>query len=168
MWKEILLVMISVSVAACASNPPPVPIEGDRGSLVLLAGEWAGSYVGHESGRSGSIIFSLQAHADSAYGDVLMIPRPSLLDPHRTDNEALGATRQPHAAEPIGIRFVRAEANSVSGQLADYRDPECGCRLKTTFRGDLIGDRIEGTFHTQHLEGGERHTGTWHVRRRQP
>lgn len=167
MSKNNIVVLISLAlVAACASAPHPVPIEGSHESLASLAGEWTGSYAGHESGRSGSIIFVLEADAESASGDVLMIPRHLY---RRSEKGEIGdADPRVNWPEPIGIRFVHADARGLFGQLDAYRDPECGCRLETTFVGSLTGDRIEGTFETRHVDGGERHSGTWHVERSGP
>lgn len=163
--NTIILIAIVGAIAACATNPQPVPLEGNRASLAALAGEWAGSYVGRESGRSGSIIFVLEADGGAAAGDVLMIPRRLY---QRSDTGEAPAVREVTWPEAIGIRFVHVESEGLYGLLDEYRDPECGCRLETSFRGSLTGDRIEGTFLTRHLDGGEQHSGTWHVERSEP
>ncbi len=163
MWKQLWTLPVLAGLVACASNPPPMPVGGETRGLAALAGEWAGSYVGHESGRSGSILFRLKADADTAYGDVLMVPR-RLRNPVA---ERGGGEQPPDRPTPIGIRFVLAMADSVYGQLDEYRDPEDGCRLLTVFRGHLVEDEIDGVFRTRH-EGGKRHSGTWHVERKAP
>jgi len=163
--KKIMLfsAVLPFAFAACASNPPPVTVEGDHAALASLAGHWTGSYTGYDSGRSGSIIFVLEADGEAASGDVLMIPR-QLNRRLEGEERAEGASRSLWP-QPIGIRFVHAETQELYGELDEYRDPACGCRLQTTFRGTLVGDRIEGTFHTRHLEGGVESSGTWHVER---
>jgi hypothetical protein len=150
-------------MSGCGYSPPAVPVSGDATGVASLAGEWSGSYVGRESGRSGSIFFRLSADADTAHGDVLMAPTG--LEHPKSETERW--TRpEPSVAPPlIAIRFVRAEDGIVHGQLDEYRDPTCGCRLKTTFTGRIRGDEIEGTFTTLHLGSGERHGGRWEVRR---
>jgi hypothetical protein len=163
MKNSAVLTIIAVVMAACASNPLPVPLEGNRESLASLAGEWAGSYVGYDSGRSGSIIFVLGADGETATGDVLMIPRR--MYQLQDNEEASDSAREADWPQPISIRFVHAEAQGIFGQLDEYQDPDCGCRLQTSFRGQLTGNRIEGTFLTRHVESGERQSGTWHVER---
>jgi len=139
-------------LAACAWNPPPVPLVGVETDVVKLAGEWYGNYWSAESGRSGSILFRLTAGADTAVGDVLMVPRDQ--------PEAAG---MPPAAATIPIRFVGIEGSRVRGVLAQYRDPVCGCRLETVFSGQLRADTISGTYESRHLEGGSIQTGEWQV-----
>lgn len=165
MWKSLVSLVGVLIVGACATNPPPFPVEGDSRSLTQLEGEWAGSYAGLESGRSGSIVFRLEAHTDTAFGDVLMIPRNS--DRVRDGSNVDGRHPSIDAPQPIAIRFVQVQADSVRGQLDDYRDPDCGCQLRTVFRGQVAADRIQGTFETWHLESGQRQSGTWHVQRQE-
>ncbi|MEN8143864.1 MAG: hypothetical protein ABFS14_02840 [Gemmatimonadota bacterium] len=165
MRKRLCGVAVFAVLSACASNPQPVPVEGDRGSLANLTGEWSGTYAGAESGRSGSIVFRLEADADTAYGDVLMVPRASRPVP-REGQPAAGPPED--LPEVIAIRFVEARADSVRGELDDYRDPDCGCQLRTVFEGQVSANRMEGTFRTWHLEGGEIHSGTWKVERTGP
>ena len=47
-----------------------------RWSSILLAavGEWVGEYSSAETGRVGSIVFTLAAGRDTAAGDVMMVP----------------------------------------------------------------------------------------------
>lgn len=162
-----ILAAVVFGTAGCQGVQPPVPVAGD---LLLLAGQWDGEYGGRESGRHGSIIFTLAAGADTAYGDVLMIPREWELPP----GGKAGAPDAPgrpvgQAPEAIKIAFVRAANRTVAGQLAGYRDPECGCRLVTSFSGRLVGpDRFEGTFVSVHLEMGTETTGWWRAVRRTP
>src|SRR5256886_5468755 len=52
-----------------------VPVGGTAGDMAALAGQWEGSYSSASTGRSGSISFTLSAGNDSAFGDVIMIPR---------------------------------------------------------------------------------------------
>src|SRR6266496_4333197 len=82
-------------LAACAASQLPVPVIGPAGDVAALAGEWAGDYSSAESGRSGSISFTLRAAGDSAFGDVVMVPaawgRP--LVPWRQENAESPAAR---------------------------------------------------------------------------
>lgn len=153
-----------VAAAACAANPSPVPIAGTARDLDALAGAWEGEYVSGETGRSGNITFTLRAGADSAFGDVVMIPRP--VPPIPADGRVPpgGVIDAPHV---LSIAFVRAGTGVVSGRLTPYQSPDCGCTLTTVFRGTVSGDRIEGTFtmiHSDHM--APQQTGTWWVARR--
>src|SRR5258705_1052040 len=93
--------------AACGTNQPSVPLVGRSADVAALAGEWAGEYSSVESGRSGSITFTLRAASDSAFGDVVMIPvgwgRP--LAPCRGESTPQGAGRT--MTEVLPIHLVR-------------------------------------------------------------
>jgi len=151
--------------AACAANQPPVPLVGRSADVAVLAGEWVGEYSSTESGRSGSISFTLRAATDSAFGDVIMIPagwgRP--LAPFR--GEVAGGQAQRPTSEVLSINFVRVEPGRVNGTLAPYADPQTGARLLTTFVGELSGNTITGTYTTR-LTSGETQTGRWTVQRK--
>lgn len=151
------------AAATCAYNPPPVPVSGDRETLGYLAGEWAGSYTGVESGRTGSLFFRLAARSDTAYGDVLIDRFHPMHGPDELE-EPPGMRSPPL----LTIRFVRASGDTVYGTLDAYEDPDCGCRVQTTFTGRIVRDRLEGRFTTTHLATGERHGGSWSARRTGP
>ena len=146
--------------AGCASAPPPVPILGARPDVAALAGTWAGDYWSPATGRSGSITFDLAAGADTAFGDVLMMP--SRL-PHATASHDGPRAGQPEA---LRIAFVRAARDSVFGYLDFYLDPECGCVLMTKFAGRLEGDEIRGRYLTRNTQTSEITSGEWNVRRK--
>jgi hypothetical protein len=144
---------------ACVAPPsPPVPIRGD---VAMLEGHWSGEYSSNESGRSGSIVFKLEAGSDTAQGDVLMIPSvqyPNYATQYQPEVEPA------RAPTPLRIQLVRVFGHQVAGQLTPYKDPECGCTVTTIFSGRLEGDMLEGVFHTYHGDG-ETTTGEWRVRR---
>ena len=157
--------LLVLALTACGASRAPVPLVGASADVGALTGEWAGDYSSAESGRSGSISFTLRAAGDSAFGDVVMIPsawgRP--LIPWRGEN-ATGANQQP-ASTVLTIRFVRVEHGHVSGTLDPYADPQTGARLLTTFSGELTGKTITGTYTTR-LPSGDTQTGRWTVQRR--
>ena len=157
--------LLVLALTACGASRAPVPLVGASADVGALTGEWAGDYSSAESGRSGSISFTLLAAGDSAFGDVVMIPsawgRP--LVPWRGEN-ATGANQQP-ASTVLTIRFVRVEHGHVSGTLDPYADPQTGGRLLTTFSGELNGNQITGTYTTRLTSGGTQ-TGRWTVQRR--
>ncbi len=150
--------------AGCATNP--VPVEGPYADVSRLEGEWAGVYSSPESGRHGDIFFRLEPGRDTAMGRVVMIPHH--------DHEAMPIADEPFdpetearmLAQGLEIQFVRVSGNRVEGELAPYSDPECGCRLRTTFTGVITGDEIEGTFASYHIEMGITQGGWWNVRRK--
>lgn len=162
----IAILLLGLLIAGCAPPLARVQVGGTAADLAQLAGEWEGDYTGASSGRGGSIHFRLTAGADTASGEVVMVPRGTF--------EALQPARDPGAAaaprsslpEPLTITFVRVAVGKVTGVLDPYRDPECGCTLTTTFEGTLQGDVIRGTFESR---GGMTHlpqSGTWQVRRK--
>ena len=160
-----LSTLLVLALTACGASRAPVPLVGASADIGALTGDWAGDYSSAESGRSGSISFTLRATGDSAFGDVVMIPtawgRP--LVPWRQEN-ATGANQAP-ASTVLTIRFVRVEHGHVSGTLDPYADPQTGVRLLTTFSGELSGKTIAGTYTTR-LPSGETQTGRWTVQRR--
>jgi hypothetical protein len=165
LFRPASLAAASLLLAACAANQTPVPVVGHADDLAALAGEWSGEYSSVESGRSGSISFTLRAAADSAFGDVVMIPvgwgRP--LTPWR--GEAVPMAAQRPMTEVLTINFVRIEEGHVNGTLAPYADPRTGERLLTTFVGALNGNTITGTYTTR-LPSGETQTGRWTAQRK--
>ena len=152
-------------VLACAGNPAPVPVEAAGQDVAALTGRWEGSYDSDETGRSGSIVFTLAAGRDTAAGDVLMVPTGTNM-PLRRAGEPPGRMG-PAApdAQVLTIRFVRLDGARVSGTLEPYRAPECDCALATAFTGRLEGDTIRGTFTTTGPAVRTTH-GEWEVRRR--
>jgi hypothetical protein len=163
-WMRAALggVGLAVLLAGCAATlPAPVAVQGADADLQALAGEWAGEYWGGSEGRSGSIVFRLDAVTGAAVGDVVMVPTGAgPLRPHT--GVAEGA---PSGAEALGIRFVRADGGLVRGVLEPYRDPDCGCALTTTFQGRLGDGVVEGTFVTRGSGTHPESTGGWRVRR---
>lgn len=162
--RHAALTTAATLLAACAANPAPVPVVGPSADVATLAGEWTGDYSSAESGRSGSISFTLRSAADSAFGDVVMIPagwgRP--LTPWR--GEASSAAQRPQS-EVLTINFVRVQQAHVNGTLAPYADPQTGERLVTAFTGELSGNTISGTYTTR-TSSGATQTGRWSVQRK--
>lgn len=155
-----------LSLFGCAAAHNPVPVVGAVRDVSALAGEWAGDYQGNESGRSGTITFTLRAAGDSAFGEVVMVPTAwgHALMPWRQPGGG-GALSQTQTV--LTIRFVRVEGGRVSGTLDPYADPRTSERLLTTFDGQFSKDAktIGGTFTTV-LEAGNKQTGRWSVQRR--
>lgn len=159
--RLLTVVAIASLVGACASLTPRIPVHGSAMAIEQLVGEWEGVYGSRETGRSGNIVFRLRAGSDTAEGDVLITSRQV------QSGQPRDASRTPPAPLAVGVRFVVVAGNEVSGALDLYRDPDCGCQLRTTFVGTLAADTIQGTFHTEgegihHLPSN----GWWRVVRR--
>jgi hypothetical protein len=60
--------------AGSAKFGEPVPNVGSSSDVSALAGEWNGSYQADDGSRTGSIELRLKSGADTAIGDVLMVP----------------------------------------------------------------------------------------------
>ena len=155
-------------LSACAGHPPPVPLTGSLRDIASLTGEWTGDYSSDATGRSGSISFMLTPRGDTAYGDVIMIPRGlgQPLRAWRKDDASGPADAQQSRPTALTISFVRVQGNEVSGALAPYRDPECGCALATRFIGWLKGDTISGSYFSSHERSEAEAQGRWQVVRK--
>src|SRR5439155_1322420 len=108
------LAAAALIVAGCSGAPAPVPVVGAPVDIAKLAGEWGGDYRNDTNGRTGSIVFKLSAGADTAYGDVVMIPRQRPVErmPAQDPAQGLPVSRVP---EVLSIAFVRAEGGAVRG-----------------------------------------------------
>jgi hypothetical protein len=130
--------------AACGMSPAPapVPVEGAQADLASLAGQWSGRYWGEGESRYGTVTFSLRAGADTARGEVHMTFAPALRVYGEPKDDPLSRT----PCTTIGIAIVRVQGSTVRGTLAPYWDPDCDCRTRTVFEGEVLGDSIAGTF----------------------
>lgn len=136
---------IVFTVAACGGSQKAVEVKGGDGELAKIAGDWTGDYHGVESGRSGTIDFSLELGRHTAIGEIHM-----------------GAPDAP----PLKIEFVAVDGGKVHGTIAPYTDPNCTCEVQTTFTGTAAGDTISGTFETKVSANGQTQTGDWQVSRK--
>ncbi|HET9326337.1 MAG TPA: hypothetical protein VFQ05_06170 [Candidatus Eisenbacteria bacterium] len=161
--SRLLLVTAAFAVTSCSMMPPPVPITGAATQVSRLAGTWHGDYYSRETGRHGSIYFTLAAGKDTAFGEVLMVPR----QPVQTTVKREGVVAAPHPEHhSLNISFVHAAGDSVYGYLDPYEDPDCQCTLMTWFMGRMTGDRIEGNYSSRNVETGELTSGYWNVSRK--
>jgi hypothetical protein len=150
--------------AACRYQPTVVPLRGSASDVGALAGQWDGEYSSSESMRSGTITFTVRAGSDTAYGDVMMMPR---LGQAIVAADAASQQHLEHAstAEAVRITFVQVKGGIVEGTLEPYVAPDCQCVVSTVFRGTVAGDHIDGTFTTRG-DQGMRQDGRWRVARR--
>lgn len=147
------------ALAGCVTPGAPIPVRGDVSPLV---GHWEGDYSSSETGRVGSIVFTLEAGKDTASGDILMIPASAETPGDVT--RAPDPTRR--SPQVLKVSFVRCEGNQVTGWLDPYTDPDTGERVYTTFEGVLQDDRLEGTFTSLAELSGRRTSGKWMVKRK--
>lgn len=140
------LVLLAGLLAGCHSAMPTVTVQGDPESIATLAGRWEGTYESEKTGREGTLQFELTRAGDSARGEILMMPA-------WTDEPYQGSQRgEPRERRPvrtptlIPITFVKIEDGQVLGQLDPYIDPDCDCRVTTSFIGSVDGDQVRGIF----------------------
>lgn len=150
-----------LGLGACGLTHRPVVVVGEGTALV---GVWEGTYESEDTGRVGDIYFALAAEGAGAEGEVVMVPRGAVIDVSRAGD----TWRWEGVARPrvLTIQFVRLEGNRVVGELDPYPDPDCGCTLRTTFRGTIDGDAALGTFHSSSADPGHEADGTWVAARR--
>lgn len=160
-----LLPVVAFALSACGASQTPVPLVGASTDVTALTGEWTGEYSSGESGRSGSITFTLRSAGDSAFGDVVMIPTGLGRPVKPYTEQPVAGSNSPSPTTVLTIRFVRVEQGRVSGTLDPYADPQTGERLFTTFTGELKGNTIEGMYTTR-LQTGITQTGRWSVQKR--
>lgn len=168
--KYITRMALLVLLTGCARMRTPVPLAGDETSINMLTGRWAGDYKSEETGRSGSITFDLSGDDNSAYGDILMVARPSAIQMPVFERQAVSEQIPRSNVEPIKVRFVRAQGGRIIGTLEPYKDPDCGGTLTTTFEGEFTSpDKIDGTFHSRGSDFGHIPAdGKWSVTRQKP
>jgi hypothetical protein len=161
-------VVALTALTACAWKRTPVPVISDSGSSALLVGTWSGEYSSRETGRSGSITFEMASEKDTAYCDVVMVPKVHAFQTVAREQPAAQTMRPESLVQPLKIRFIRLGDGRVSGKLDPYLDPECNCQVNTTFEGTLNGaNTIEGTFITSGT-AVQTSSGTWKVKRQAP
>lgn len=155
-------IALVAALGACVYHGAPVPVAGNT---QLLAGEWEGTYSSEQTGRTGTITFSLKAGTDSAFGDVLMIPSRAEYPPAPTPDP--GGYPPGPMARVLRISFVWCSEGEVTGRLDPYEDPQTGERIYTTFEGRLERNRVfRGTFVSLYPGSGHRVSGTWSVTRK--
>jgi hypothetical protein len=155
----------TLAIAGCASRQQPeIELTSSDFDLNPLVGEWRGNYSSTETGRTGTIAFTLRAAESAASGSVVMLPRT---DSSFAANHAPVDPSIPNTREVLTIHFVRKEGSNVVGTLDPYLDPECACQVITTFQG-AFRDRgtIEGIYTTVPANSGRKATsGNWKVTR---
>jgi hypothetical protein len=155
-----LVAVTALLGVSCTWQGTPVPIVGPTESL---EGQWDGAYFSQQTGRTGSILFRLNAGTDSAFGDVVMVPAQE--EEIKPPVDLLVPQAKYRNPRLLRISFVQCEPGRVSGRLDPYLDPETGERVVTTFEGRQRGDTFEGTFSSLYPGSGRRVTGEWSAKR---
>lgn len=129
--------------AGCAGPGMPIPVQG---SVEPLVGHWVGEYRSPDTGRDGSIMFTLSAGADTAWGDVVMMPADYDRGPQLT--RILGSIDPAHecfASASYDVRATRLRAGSIlilirtlvrrseRRSTALFRATSCGGPLRRTW-----------------------------------
>ena len=163
----IAIIAMTIGSAACAGNPPPVPVFASRADWELLAGRWRGSYSTSAAARRGLIDFTLSASGEQASGDVLMIAEGTRIPYHRypPGDPHFKPLDAPPSTQMLTIKFVRAEERRISGTIDSYWDPDRQCQATATFLGIAQSRVIEGTFTSTCEDGVRQLRGKWRVMR---
>lgn len=164
----VFVVAAIVVLGACAGRPyAPIDVTANDFDLTPLVGKWSGDYASTETGRQGSITFTLEPGSGNAYGDVVMIPKTSQALTRREEGQTSPAATLAAVRQVLTIHFVRKQGYEVIGTLDPYTDPDCGCEVTTTFDGKFLdGKTIEGTYKTIATHVKEIHSGGhWKVTR---
>lgn len=161
-WIAVVIVFLSWG---CNPSQNPVNLFGDKVDVESLEGEWRGDYFSKDTGRSGTIEFTLIGEKNKAFGDVMMIPRGSK-EPFHPIGYRDKAEVDPKIPELLTISFVEVIGGKVRGELTPYWDPEMQRRMYTTFEGVVIGDTIQGTYESRMEQSPIYFYGQWKVTRK--
>lgn len=153
------------ALLACAPSQPRTPMPPGPADLLRLQGEWIGTYQADvEHGRSGAILFRLDATEDIAQGcGLLRVKGRETAEGMRWEGD-LWSHVPPERL--LLTTFVRGPDGTIEGSFAPFPDPVCGCQVTMVFTGRLTGDVLEGRYTLEHLTGAESATGKWRVHRR--
>ena len=158
-----MLAALTATATACARSTPGIELASSDFDLQPLVGQWRGSSTSSQTGRIGTIAFTLRAGESAASGGVVLFPKPdSLLTPQERETMENVSDRT-----VVKIHFIRKEGGTVSGELDPFPDPECSCMATTKFQGSFTdANTIEGNFTTVPTTPGGRVTGgRWKVSR---
>ena len=155
--RFIAAALIVALVIGCSLPRRFFAVSAEDFDVSPLVGQWTGQYANPETGRSGTIDFTLRRGETTAFGEVMMVP----------NSAAANSTTAKSGRTPLKISFIRKEGGGIVGTLDQYTDPECNCRVITTFQGKFSDSgTIEGTFNTEGVQGGRAPTGgNWRVTR---
>jgi hypothetical protein len=138
---------LALASQGCAASLTSVPVKGKDADVFAMRGEWVGEYSSTDTGRKGSIRFSLRPGRKTADGEVDM--------------------DLPGAAMPTQLRIavLRVQGDELHGKLERYTDPSCKCEVDTDFIGTHSSEAIEGTFIIHPVGTDKELGGIWKVER---
>jgi hypothetical protein len=141
------LIALVASSVGCAGSLTAVPVKGKDADVFAMRGQWSGEYSSVDTGRKGSIRFSLRPGRKTADGEVDM--------------------QLPGANEPrmLRIAVLRVEGDELHGKLERYTDPSCNCSVDAEFVGTMNAEVIDGTFIMRPVGTDKELGGVWHVER---
>jgi hypothetical protein len=148
MKRVLLSALMTLSLVGCAGSLNTFPVKGKDTELAKVKGNWEGEYTSPDTGRSGTISFTLDLGHATGEGEVLM-----------------DVPGEP-APRSLRIASMHVDGSEVKGRLRRYTDPACNCQVDTEFSGVVVGETIDGTFVIKPVgkdvvAGG----GTWHAER---
>ena len=161
--RYLRLAAVSVLVlSGCTYAGTPVPLRGSAGDIGALAGRWDGEFWSDESGRRGTLQFTIYAWKDTAFGDVVLNAGGTepVIAADARDPQHLRHSRAP---EVLHVLFVAVRGEMIRGAIEPYVAPDCKCVVVTEFLGRITGDTIEGRYDTR--GPGVRQEGRWLMRR---
>jgi hypothetical protein len=157
------LLLVATTPTACARNTPGIEMRSSDFDLDPLVGQWRGTFVSSQPGRTGTIAFTLRAGESAASGNVVLFQRPDSL---LTREEREMMVNVPERTV-LQIHFLRKEGGSVNGALDPYHEAECDCTVTTNFQGSFTDPAtIEGNYTTVRAKPGtDIIRGKWRVTR---
>ena len=163
MRLTVLSALLSTALlGACTYAGTPVPLSGSANDVGRLAGRWDGEFWSDESGRGGTLLFTIRAGTDTALGDVVL--NSGMTDPViAADARDPQHLRHSRAPEVLRVTFVAVQGEMIRGQIEPYIAPDCKCVVVTEFLGTLAGDTVAGRYDTR--GPGVRQEGRWSMRR---
>lgn len=166
--NKAIILTAALFTAACGWRRTPVHVISETGSTALLVGSWSGDYSSKETGRVGTISFELASEKDTAFCDVVMVPKMPATQVTNAEGPSIQAAQLQAAGQPLKIQFIRLGSGRVTGTLEPYTDPDCKCQVVTTFEGVFTGpNTIEGTYTTRGTDFfHQTSAGNWKVTRR--
>ena len=159
----LMLAAAAMLSPGCARSTPGIELRSSDFDLDPLVGQWRGSFISSQPGRTGTIAFTLRAGESAAEGNVVLFQKPdSLLTPEERELMANVPDRT-----VLKIHFLRKEGGNVNGGLDPYHDPECDCTVTTNFQGSFTdATTIEGDYTTVRAKpGSDIIRGKWKVTR---
>jgi hypothetical protein len=162
---RLLTLLAILPVAACSSSQQPIRVLADMADLARLRGAWYGEYGSAETGRNGTIDFTLEAGKDWAYGSVVMSVR-YLETPLQFPEQIQGPQLRWKIFRNLTVNFVAVDDGMIRGTMDPYLDPLCNCTVTTTFEGKIDKDSISGTYSTMTSTLGPATKGIWKANRK--